>query len=122
MEIFLTASILAAFIAGMAALFAPCCITVLLPAYLGSIFVQKRTVFLMTFIFFLGLLVVFLPLGLGIAGIGQAFSQYHDALFILGGVFLLSLGAFILFFKHFSLPFTPQPKVKVQGVASVFTL
>src|SRR3989339_1405809 len=122
MEILITASFLAAFLAGIAALFAPCCITVLLPAYLASIFRQKRAVFLMTFIFFLGLLVVFLPLGLGIAGIGQAFSQYHDALFILGGVFLLSLGAFILLGKHFSLPFVPQPKVQVRGIASVFIL
>ncbi|MEK6887639.1 MAG: cytochrome c biogenesis protein CcdA [Candidatus Aenigmatarchaeota archaeon] len=122
MEILITASLLAAFIAGMAALFAPCCITVLLPAYLGSIFRQKRTIFLMTFIFFLGLLLVFLPLGLGIAGIGQIFSQYHDAIFIIGGIFLLSLGAFILLGRHFSLPFAPRPKVRVQSAGSVFIL
>ena len=38
METLIIASLVTAFIAGTAALFAPCCITVLLPAYLGSIF------------------------------------------------------------------------------------
>lgn len=113
---------MSAFIAGIAALFAPCCITVLLPAYLGSIFKQRSTVFLMTFIFFLGLLAVFLPLGLGFAGIGQLFSQYHNIIFVAGGLFLLALGAFILLGKHFSLPFHPRTNVPVQNAGSVFTL
>lgn len=121
-DILISSSLIAAFIAGIAALFAPCCITVLLPAYLGSIFRQKKTVFLMTFIFFLGLLVVFLPLGLGVAGLGQMFSQYHDAIFITGGLFLLLLSASILLGKHFSLPFSIHSNMKVSGAGSVFSL
>ncbi|KKT78169.1 MAG: Cytochrome c biogenesis protein transmembrane region, partial [Candidatus Giovannonibacteria bacterium GW2011_GWC2_44_8] len=78
METLIIASLITAFIAGIAALFAPCCITVLLPSYLGSIFREKRKVFLMTFVFFLGLLAVFLPLGMGAAGLGKLFSRYHD--------------------------------------------
>ena len=122
MEILIGASLITAFIAGLAALFAPCCITVLLPAYLGSIFREKRTVFLMTFVFFLGLLVVFLPLGLGIAALGRFFNQYHDFLFIFGGLFLLSLAASILLGKHFSLPTFISPKVKISNAGSVFGL
>ncbi len=121
-DILISSSLLAAFIAGIAALFAPCCITVLLPAYLGSIFRQKRTVFLMTFIFFLGLLAVFLPLGLGIAGLGQLFSQYHDLIFVTGGIFLLLLSVSILLGKHFSLPFSTHSNLKVGGAGSVFAL
>ncbi len=116
------ASFLAAFIAGIAALFAPCCVTVLLPAYLGSIFRQKSTVILMTFIFFLGLLAVFLPLGLGIAGLGQVFSRYHNMIYIFGGLFLTFLGTIILLGIHFSLPFSINHNTKVTGPASVFTL
>ena len=71
METLIIASLITAFIAGMAALFAPCCITVLLPSYLGSIFREKRKILLMTFVFFLGILTVFLPLGLGAAGLGK---------------------------------------------------
>ena len=115
-------SLVTAFLAGIAALFAPCCITVLLPAYLGSIFRQKRTVILMTFVFFLGLLAVFLPLGLGIAGFGQMIKENHDIIFIIGGVFLACLGISILLGRHFSLPFTPRPNMQVQGAASVFAL
>src|SRR3989338_5111820 len=103
---FILASLIAAFIAGLAALFAPCCITVLLPTYLASIFRQKRTVVAMTLVFFLGLLAVFLPLGLGFASLGTLFSKNHDLIFIVGGLFLLFLGASILFGFHFSIPFT----------------
>ncbi len=122
MEVLIGASLLTAFIAGIAALFAPCCITVLLPAYLGSVFRQKRTVFLMTFVFFLGLLAVFLPLGLGIAGLGQFFKSFHDQIFIAGGLFLLFLGASILLGKRFSMPFSVNPKMNVTNASSVFVL
>lgn len=122
LEFLITASLITAFIAGIAALFAPCCITVLLPAYLGSIFKQRKTVFLMTSVFFLGLSAVFLPLGFGIAWLGQIFSQYHNAIFAIGGLFLVSLGAFILLGGHFSMPFRTRSSVKVSGAASVFTL
>ncbi len=128
-ELVLSASLLASFIAGMAALFAPCCISVLLPAYLGSVFRQRRTVLLMTFVFFLGLLLVFLPLGLGIAGLGSALAGFHDLIFAAGGLLLLGLGLFILAGKHFSLPmpFSPRPsggesRGRVKGTASVFSL
>ncbi len=121
-DLIISASIITAFVAGMAALFAPCCITVLLPAYLGSIFRQRRTIFLMTFIFFLGLLAVFLPLGLGMASLGKFFTGNHDFLFAAGGIFFVLLGLSILSGKHFSLPFSIHPKINVKNAGSVFVL
>ena len=128
-ELVVSASLLASFIAGIAALFAPCCISVLLPAYLGSVFRQRRTVLLMTFVFFLGLLLVFLPLGLGMAGLGTALSGFHDLIFTIGGLLLLGLGLFILLGRHFSLPMPFQSRGPirggsghVKGAASVFSL
>ena len=121
-EILVGASLAASFIAGIAALFAPCCITVLLPVYLGSIFRQRRTVLLMTFVFFLGLLTVFLPLGLGVSALGELFREFHDLIFISGSAFLIVLGTSILFGKHFSMPFQPKSQPKVSGAASVFAL
>lgn len=73
MDALTNTSIVAAFIAGVAALFAPCCITVLLPSYLGSIFKERYKVVLMTFIFFLGILTVFLPIRSWRGGIGAIF-------------------------------------------------
>lgn len=122
MELLLSTSLVAAFVAGMAALFAPCCITVLLPSYLASIFRERRTVFLMTFIFFLGILAVFLPIGLGAAVIGKFLSRYHNAVFGIGGTFMVVLGALILTGRHFSLPFQVHPALKKHHAVSVFTL
>ncbi|MBI2099381.1 cytochrome c biogenesis protein CcdA [Candidatus Uhrbacteria bacterium] len=122
MELLLTASIVAAFIAGVAALFAPCCITVLLPAYFASIFRERYKVFLMTFIFFMGILAVFLPIGLGAAALGQFFSRYHNTIFGIGGVLLIALGLVLLTGRHFSLPFSVNPTLKRHNAFSVFVL
>src|SRR3989344_2764797 len=122
MDLLVSASIVSAFIAGVAALFAPCCITVLLPSYLGSIFHEKRKVFLMTFVFFLGILLVFLPLGLGLAAFGQVLSRYHNIIFAFGGAFLLLLGLSLIFGVHISLPYRVHPVLKANNVFSVFPL
>ncbi len=118
------ASLATAFIAGIAALFAPCCITVLLPAYLASIFRQRRTVVAMTGLFFLGLLIVFLPLGLGIAAFGTFLASIHNPLYYAGSLFLTLLGISLLLGKHFSVPFPIGRKSggKVTGAWSIFTL
>jgi len=104
MTILPIASFIASFVAGIAALFAPCCITVLLPSYMGSIFSQRKTVLGMTGVFSLGLAVVFLPIGLGAGFLGEIFEMYHDQIYILGAIFLFVLGVVILTGRSFSLP------------------
>lgn len=122
MDLLISASFIASFFAGIAALFAPCCITVLLPTYFASIFKQKTLVFLMTFVYFLGILSIFLPIGLGVSFLTQTFSQYHDIIFIIGGVFLLFLGITLLLGQQFSLPFSVHPELKRQDFVSVYVL
>jgi len=122
MDFLNTTSLVAAFLAGIAALFAPCCITVLLPSYLASIFRQRATVFLMTFVFFLGILTVFLPIGLSFGAVGRVISRLHDPLFLTGGLFLLGLGLFILLGFHYSLPFSANPRMGKVNPISVYTL
>lgn len=125
MELLIGTSLVAAFIAGVAALFAPCCVTVLLPSYFGSIFRTRRKVFLMTFIFFLGILTVFLPLGLGISAIGQFFSRYHSVIFTVIGLVLLALGISLLFGNRLPMPKSLRPKPELTGkenAGSVFML
>lgn len=82
-------SLIAAFVAGMVALFAPCCITFLLPAYLGSIFKEKERVLLMTFVFGAGIFVVLMPAVLGVAIISKFLFRYHDTIYILGGLIMI---------------------------------
>lgn len=122
MDLLVSASFIASFFAGVAALFAPCCITVLLPTYFASIFKQKTTVFLMTFVFFLGLLAIFLPLGLGVSILSQIFSEYHNIIFALGSIFLMLLGTSLLLGLNLSLPFTVHPQLEKYNFVSVFVL
>lgn len=122
MELLVSASFIAAFVAGIAALFAPCCVTVLLPTYLASIFRDKSTVFLMTFIYFLGLLAVFMPIGLGAIALTQVFSTYHNIIFSAGAILLIVLGIILLLGMQFSLPFNVHPELKKANAGSVFFL
>lgn len=122
MDLLISASFIASFFAGIAALFAPCCITVLLPTYFASIFKQKTKVFLMTFVYFMGILTIFLPIGLGVSFLTQFFSQYHDTIFLIGGMFLIFLGVSLLLGQQFSLPFKVHPELKKQDFASVYVL
>ncbi|MBI5466562.1 MAG: cytochrome c biogenesis protein CcdA [Candidatus Kerfeldbacteria bacterium] len=121
-EVFVGASFLTAFIAGLAALMAPCCLTVLLPTYLGSVFRDRTKVFLMTFVFFLGLVAVFLPLGLGFAGLSRLFTAYHSLIFTAGGLFMLLLAALLLGGKSMALPWGVHPQIKGYGLGAVFVL
>lgn len=122
MSVFILASLITSFIAGVAALFAPCCISVLLPAYLGSIFRERYKVVAMTFIYFLGVLTVFLPIGLGFAYLAQFFKDYHGMVYFLGGSFMAILGLMVLTNNGFSLPFTVHPQLKKHNSGSVYVL
>ena len=122
MDLLSSTSIVAAFIAGVAALFAPCCITVLLPSYLGSVFKERYKVVLMTFMFFLGILTIFLPIGLGASALAQVFNKYHNLIFTLGGLMLAGLGIALVLGKDMSLPSFVNPSVKKYNALSVYIL
>lgn len=82
-------SLLASFAAGMVALFAPCCISFLLPSYFGNIFKERRQVILMTFVYSLGIFTVMLPIVLGARALSLFFFRFHDQSYVIGGVFML---------------------------------
>jgi cytochrome c-type biogenesis protein len=121
-ELLVGSSILGGFVGGMLALLAPCCITVLLPAYFAATFRNVGTLLRMTFLFGAGIAVVILPIALGLAALGQMFSRYHTILFLVGGVFLLVLGVMTLRGKGFELPFLRAPAFEGRPGASVFAL
>lgn len=121
MEILVGTSLIAAFVAGAAALFAPCCVTVLLPSYLGNIFREKYKIFFMTFVFFLGVATVFLPIGLGFSFLAQFFSRYHNIIFTAGGIFLIALGISMLLGKKFTAPASVRDGMK-RHVSSIYVL
>ena len=124
MDIIFSASIIASFLAGVVALFAPCCITVLLPAYLGSAFREKKNILKMSFIFFAGIAVVLIPIGMGAAGLASIFSNFHKELYIFGGIFMVILAFLSFLGKGISLPFAKKIKPKLNSAhpKSVFFL
>ncbi|HEX8966096.1 MAG TPA: cytochrome c biogenesis protein CcdA [Patescibacteria group bacterium] len=89
-------SLVAAFVAGIVALFAPCCISFLLPAYIGTVFKEKEKVLLMTFIFGLGIFIVMMPAVLGVALLSKFLFIYHDMLYV-AGAFVMLIVAIITF-------------------------
>ncbi len=97
-------SLITAFFAGTVALFAPCCITYLLPSYLANIFRSKTNVLAMTLIFGLGIATILVPTALGIRAIGQVFQTYHTQTYIIGGAFMVILGLMELTGKKITIP------------------
>lgn len=122
-NIFFQTSLIAAFVAGMVALFAPCCITFLLPAYLGSVFKEKEKVVLMTLVFGVGIFVTLMPAVLGVSLISQLLFRYHDIIYILGGLVMLVVA--LTTFLGMKIPMSSLPQTSVGGrtdVLSIFTL
>ena len=116
-------SLIAAFIAGMVALFAPCCISFLLPAYLGNVFKEREKVVFMTLVFGLGIFVVMLPAVLGVAALSKALFVYHDTVYVLGGIVMLIVAAITFLGIKLPMPqFPGHDTAKKTDIASVFTL
>lgn len=121
-SILLQTSFIAAFIGGMVALFAPCCISFLLPAYLGNVFKEKEKVVLMTLIFGLGIFTVLMPAVLGIAALSKALFIYHDSIYYLGGLVMI-LSAVITFLGiKFPMPGFAMRDTRKTDPVSVFIL
>ena len=115
-------SILGGFVGGVLALLAPCCVTVLLPAYFAAAFTSLRSLVRMTFLFGTGIALVILPIALGLAALGQLFSRFHPVLFGVGGLFLLALGVMTLRGRGFELPFGRAPTFADRPGLSIFAL
>jgi len=116
-------SLIAAFVAGMVALFAPCCITFLLPSYLGSVFKEKEKVVLMTLVFGAGIFTVLLPAVLGVAFVSKLLFRYHDGIYIFGGFTMLIVAVTTLLGVKLPMPNLSGANVgKRTDVASIFTL
>jgi cytochrome c-type biogenesis protein len=115
-------STVAAFLGGMIALAAPCCVTFLLPAYLASAFRARRALMAMTLIFGAGVATILLPITIGVAAMSRLLGQYHAEVFILGGLLLVLLGIWSLAGKNFALPMRPTTLGDRPTAMSVFSL
>ena len=122
-NLFFGVSLTASFLAGVLALFAPCCITFLFPSYLGGIFKNQSKVMIYTLIFALGLSIILLPVALGIRAIVFFFDQFHREVYYFGGLFLILMGlSTIKPFFHFSFfsSFLPKKTLKKDKMVKGF--
>ena len=64
-DILFGTTLVASFLGGVVALLAPCCVSVMLPAYLATGFRTRSAVLVATLVFGAGVATVILPIGLG---------------------------------------------------------
>ena len=123
-DLLTTGSVLAAFLAGGVALFAPCCIVFLAPSYLAVAVKNRRWRLLpLTFIFAAGLGLVLIPITLGVSLVAGTIAHYHEPLYYAGGVLMLALAVFTLSGRMVSLPsFVRAPDTTGGDSASFFAL
>lgn len=119
--IFLGGSVIAAVIAGMIALAAPCCVSVMLPAYFASAFQNRRLLVAMTFLFAAGVATVILPIALGAAVVQRVLVSEHTLIYTAVGVLLLALAAFTLAGGRMHMPM-PGRRSGRSGPLGVYTL
>lgn len=102
-------TIVLAFAGGALALLAPCG-ALLLPAFFSYTFSTRRTTLVrMTGYYYVGLVTVFVPLGLGLTFLLKLIVFQRTALFTAVGALIILLGAFSII-KPLSLPRIPIPQ------------
>ncbi len=115
-------TLLTSFLAGAVALFAPCCISVMLPAYFASSFRRRRALVSMTFVFALGVGTVILPIALGAAGVSRLISGHHTPVFIAGAVLMVAMGIATLLGWKLPIPMPGMQTRAGRGPAAVWAL
>ncbi|UTI63992.1 hypothetical protein NBH00_21950 [Paraconexibacter antarcticus] len=121
-SVFFGGSVAAAVIAGMVSLFAPCCISIMLPAYFSSAFHNRRVLVAMTFLFAAGVATVILPIAVGAAFMQRLFVSQHTPIYTTAGVLLLGLAGYTLLGGQLHLPMPGRRASGRTGPLSVFSL
>lgn len=121
-SVFLGGSILAAFVAGVIALLAPCCLSVMLPSYFASSFQNRRVLAAMTVVFAAGIATIILPLALGASALRTLITAEHTTIYLIGGILMVALGAYTLAGGKMKLPTPSFGRSGSTGVAGVYSL
>jgi len=119
-----SSSLAAAFLGGILALFAPCCVVSLLPTFVGAALERGRMRLPVTAaIFAAGIATVMLPIVLGIGLLGGLLAAHHREVFFVVGMFLALLGIQVLSGRPWSLPM-PMLRLRVSGssVGGIYAL
>lgn len=121
-DLLLSTTVLASFLGGVVALLAPCCVSVMLPAYLASAFRRRSRIVAMTLVFAAGVGTVILPVALGATALSRLFIEQHAWIYTIGGTAMVVAGAAVL---AGWMPRLPMPGMRTPastGVVSVYGL
>lgn len=121
-ELLIGTTLLASFLGGMVALLAPCCISVMLPAYLATGFRHRGGVVPATLVFGAGVATVILPIGLGATALSRLFIEQHVWLFSIGGLLMITGGGAVLAGWKPNLPMPGARGVKEGSFGSAYVL
>lgn len=121
-QLLLSTTILASFLGGVVALLAPCCVSVMLPAYFASTFQRRSRIVGMTLVFAAGVGTVILPIALGASALSRVVSGQHALVFSIGGAAMIIGGFAMLAGWTFSLPMLSLPARTDGGFGSVYSL
>lgn len=121
-DVLFSTTLLASFLGGIVALLAPCCVSVMLPAYFASSFRSRTHIVAMTLVFALGVGTVILPIGLGVTALSRLFREEHTVVFSIGGAAMTLGGLAMLAGWRFMLPMPALRGRGGTGVASVYSL
>lgn len=120
-QILFSTTILASFLGGIVALMAPCCVSVMLPAYFASTFRRRSQILGMTLVFAAGVGTIILPIALGAAFVSRALIEYHIWIFSIVGLIMFGFGVATLSGWKMMLPM-PSRKGGTSGIGSVYGL
>ena len=95
-ELLVGTTLLASFLGGVVALLAPCCVSVMLPAYLSTGFRHRGGVVPATLVFGAGVATLILPIGLGATALSRLLFGGHVWVFSIGGALMIVGGIAVL--------------------------
>lgn len=122
MDLLLGTTLFAAFLGGVVALLAPCCVSVMLPAYFASAFHRRTQIVGMTLVFAAGVATIILPIALGATAMSALVSEHHRVVFTVGGLAMLAMGIAMLAGMKFMLPMPALRGGAGRGPAAVYGL
>ena len=121
-QLLLSGTVLTAFLGGVVALLAPCCVSVMLPAYFATSFHRRTQLAAMTLVFAAGIATIILPFGLGASAISRLLVGQHRLVFSAAGVLMIAAGVAMVAGRKFMLPMPGRRGGGGRGIGSVYGL
>lgn len=107
-------SLLAALFAGMLALLSPCS-ALLLPSFFAYAFANRTALLMRTGVFYLGLLITLVPLGIGANAASSIFYGHRPLLISVAGWTIIAIGLFQILGRSFATPFAGKLHTFANG-------